>query len=1370
MAFQVLIDNGNGSEVIDYAHYIAPGSIVVDDKVNQPTQITMVLNNVDDAFVVPVREAYVRIYSTKYGRVLATGFISQIPAQSFNGLSPNTPSTGFKSFSYSITITSDDYLLSAKSFEFFPAQVGMGSGQLLAVMANKLAPGFFDCTMDAVTGDLIPYFQYDPTKTWGQYAKTFADNYRFRVGIRNKRMFFAPYGDEPLGIAYDENQPQRTFKTSGLNTSLMNTPLVNDAIVIGAEEPGNMHEDYFVGDGFTGNFGLRHLLFEGETTDLINEPWNESEINTQNWTVVDPTDSFFMAGTLNVVAGPGTDYGLSYIVYNSAIEMAGKLIIEHGEILPIDTTTALIGGVYSRLEAKLPTVNLIHNASNFQTESWVASGGVPPTLLPNGIVSYPHGPSDLQQSLGPVATFGTDFNLSFSAMSLSGAGGSLDVIVIDPSNQQILIEQVINVSGTLAFFSFSGAFPIGLGAEFPIPGSDLLVTFRNNILDVGKIVKFSGIQLEYSSFATPFVDTADEANWAMTDVFLPYANCVAGFDLRDGPTGVTPSVSGASGVGIQPVYNGTLVGSPVYTQVNHNYVVRTIFSCYNQSRYNTVYRTLAGTPFGGDNLVAYGDITWVIDDLDLTFPWANPQEIRFTIRNVLLPSFVVYAPVNNNNGNMTLSYTSAYLPPQGSTQLSSFYAFVNAQAMAPLSGWPWPPLPPQIDSLPVMDYEMGFGIYGPIASITNGTGGDTSELAFYSNNIPSLGARIHFQSWEAQAAVARVQNLTSITAQAGVVGDDGDRLSVFTQLSPLPRSSEECELAAVQAIADRVNPVYNGSYTVEHTFFNFVNNDYPRSGRILNINAPERDINYEDFIVNEVQITITELWEEQLMVVLTFAPSKYLDTLIQKFLPPPTGVLTATDTLNPPTPVQLENVGSAFAKDLDNCKLGNGPLDPEWSVTGFDSLGSGSLSFGTYWVVLTQINAGGETARSQEIVVVLAVGNSIEIGLLSLIQECTAVRAYVSSTGPGLEAFYIDLSPTNPTFISSFPTNPGTPPVPVTNIGFDSSFAYCAVNDVDVSVVEVRRTDSGWGTNNRDLINRYGVQKFVLPRLSFEQSWFLRGTAPGCSFQAVDSLGAGDFPLGTYKISMTLISLAGESAPSVEQEITLTVGNGFEIFPSNPLGLPTCRFYITANNGLLGNQTYYEDVPTAGTIFLTTLPTFLGNPPAMLVSRRSKVIRIYAPLIPNPPILDPTQPINPDPYSNPGHIQFWFAENGDVRNVYGLEIRGSDNTTILLQRAIASPYDLIWTLDNTVTKNRTVTIFAYFINSLGEYSTAGLEVTVTIPVPPAPILGLGGKLTTHIQLVLDQCKWPSGPYNNQVRQDIAQTEIQWSKDPEFGGE
>jgi len=1262
--FRILIDNQDGSPAVDYARYVAPSSIVVQDKLNQPSTIQMVLRNIDDAFVTPVREAYVRIYSTRFGRVLATGFVAQIPTQTFTGLNHNTPSTAWQSFDYAITVQSDDYLLNAKASEFFPAEVGLGDGQIMAVLANRLAPGFFDCTSDSVTGDLIPYFAYDPSKNWGQYAKQFADAARYRVGIRNKRMFFAPYGDQPLGIAYDESRPQKTFKTSGLNTALMNTQLANDCIVIGAEEPGNNHDDYFCGDGFTGNFGLRHLLFEGTSTDLINEPWTGSAIDSKLWAVVDPTDAFFMAGTLNVVGGPGqyvsgSDvWGSSYILSNSAIELGGKLVIEHGEVVPIDSTRALIGGLYEKTSSRMPTVNLLNFGDNFTEASWSVSGG---SVSGSNIVTFDHASSVVEQVVGPLATYAETFTISFSASSLSPPTPELQVSVVDIETGAEVINSVAVLHSDVSFFSFSGQFPFGLGSAVPIPGDHLRVRFSNRGSS-SITVDIQNTQLEYGGESTPYVDTQDEANWAMTDVFLPYEGCIAGFDLRDGPSGVIPSVSGAEGVAIQPVFNGALVAGvpvlamdvsqvqvfsgtnsqvevtlgancpfivgqwitfeelegytrlngrsyqltstdgptgphfwfylgysapaygptvdtgsvsalganfPLLTKINHNYTLRTIVSCYNQSRYDTVYRTLAGTPYGGNNTVALADITWVIDDLDLTYPWANPVEYRLTIKKVPVPSFVRYAPINNYDGNMTLSYTSAYFPPQGSAQVQSFYKFVNAASQAPLAGFPWPPSYDMVASLPLLDYEMGFGIYGAKASIQSAQqGADSSQLAFYSNNLPSLGSRIRFQSWEAQAAVARVQSIASITAQAAIVGDDGDRMTVFTDFNPPPRTSEECELAGAQAIADRVDPTYQGSYTLEHTFFDFLNYDYPRSGRLLNINAPERDIVYRDFIVNEVQFTITELFEEQMMVQLTFSPSKYLPTLLQQFLPTPVGVLTATDTLNPPTPIELAQIGLAFAPDLDNLRL-----EAPWDVSA---------------------------------------------------------------------------------------------------AGFDGSRIYVAINDPTINAIEVRRTNNGWGTNNRDLIGRFTTQNFTLPRLTFEQSWYMRAIKLGVPSYGIDSLGFGYLPHGNYYLVTTSVINGVEGPPFLELPIALTVGNAIDLgFLTS-----TTRAYLTA--GLPGSERFYTEF-SAGHAYITIFPTTPGTPPLPPMSRRAKVVRVYAPLIPQPPILDPTQPVNPDNYTVPDQIKFWFAFNGDIRNIYGIEIRGADDRTVLLRQPVVSPYDLIWT-------------------------------------------------------------------------------------------
>jgi len=222
--------------------------------------------------------------------------------------------------------------------------------------------------------------------------------------------------------------------------------------------------------------------------------------------------------------------------------------------------------------------------------------------------------------------------------------------------------------------------------------------------------------------------------------------------------------------------------------------------------------------------------------------------------------------------------------------------------------------------------------------------------------------------------------------------------------------------------------------------------------------------------------------------------------------------------------------------------------------------------------------------------------------------------------------------------------------------GFDGSNIYVDVGETPQALIEVRRTDTGWGTNNRDLIGRFSTRTFTLPRLTFEQVWYFR---------------------------------------------------------------------------------YYD---------------------GSSISRRSKVVRIYAPLVPQSPILDPTQPINPDNITDPLHIQYWFAFNGDIRNIYGIEIRASNNITVIERHAVTSPYDLIWTYDNSVSLLRTATIYVYFISSMGDYSAVPLAVTVTTPAPPRPVITIGQKLTTHVELLVQQL------FN---RNDIKYLQYTYGTDPTF---
>jgi hypothetical protein len=74
---------------------------------------------------------------------------------------------------------------------------------------------------------------------------------------------------------------------------------------------------------------------------------------------------------------------------------------------------------------------------------------------------------------------------------------------------------------------------------------------------------------------------------------------------------------------------------------------------------------------------------------------------------------------------------------------------------------------------------------------------------------------------------------------------------------------------------------------------------------------------------------------------------------------------------------------------------------------------------------------------------------------------------------------------------------------------------------------------------------------------------------------------------------------------------------------------------------------------------------------------------------------------------------------GDIRNIYGVEIRNTDNSTIWFQEIFNGTVDFIF--DNTTLKARSLFFNAYFFNLFGEYSPAGV-ITGSVPVPPAPVL------------------------------------------------
>lgn len=903
---KLLINNGDGKGAVDYTRYVIPSSINIEDSINTPTLVSFTLANADGLFKVPVRSAYVAFVSTLSplsltGTYVATGYVTNEIQRKFLGMGVRASSQGFQHYEYDVKVTSDEYLLNQKAVPFIAAYINRTMGQILTDLANVLAPGFFDTT-NVGAGDMVPYFQYDPTNKWSDVAKQFADQAQYRYKVIGKKIYFQPYGDAALGIVYNENQPQTKWNPANLDSGVLAVPLVNDCIVIGEVEPQQMWDDYFVGDGFTGNFPLKYKMFHGDSDLMLQDDWTEQTFNNSMWTVRDLFGQFILAGALNALAisGQNDPNWQTYIVSKNGVELGGHVTIQHGEVQFNDVSNGIIGGLYQNT----------------------------------------------------------------------------------------------------------------------------------------------------SSFAPP--------------------NCIAGFSITSNPSTVSLTASGANGIVMQPMLSGALVGSPVVSVQNHHYILETYITARQWSRYNQIYRTLAGTPFGDAYLPALAEITFAITDIDLAqaynvatlmnpfVPAYTPQITRTTLTGIPLPSFAAYAVMVSQRMNVTINYTMIWQPPNALLQVAGLTGARPTNVLA-LTGGQMPLYDPN-DNLSIPDttpignviaYPMGFGmdqsVYATIA-----LKGDTDQLEFYSNTIPGVGARIRLMAWEAGQSVARVQSPVSISSESIIVGDNGLRSAIVTDMQPKPRTSYECDLAAAATILDKINPQFDGTYTIESYFWD-PTAGFPVPGRFLNVTAPQRNISGQNLLVRQVTTTVLEMFQEVYEFAVSFGQDLYLEKLLRRFVDQPTNVTTPTDTAVAPDP---QNLPTAVNVGQFNTYLGN--------------LQDAKLSF----VNGTQIT--------------------------------------------------VDL---------------GAPPV---------------------TGVEVRRSDTGWGTGKatNNLVGIFTTQTFTLPRGGIDQVWYMR-QVNGTQISRFTRAMHVNYPMVPQPPSAvtSAVSVAGE-----DLEFTLTAALPTS-FDKNIYGLEINQYY-----------------------------------------------------------------------------------------------------------------------------------------------------------------------------------------------------------------
>ncbi len=931
---------------VDYTKYFDSSSLQVQEQSNIPTIATFNLKPVDARFVMPSRLSYVSLYSTLAQRSLYSGFINTTPVRSYTAMSSAAPAeAGGQLFTYGVSCTSDEYLLNMKAVPFIPDFYNRFQGDILTTIANILCPGYYN-TSTIAPGDLVPYFRYDPTQSWCDIAKKFGDGSRYRYKARDKQLWYQPIGDQPLGIVYAEDwRAQGTFDPAALKTIPFAVPTVNDLTIIGDTEAGNNREDYFLGDGFTGNYPLLHQVFRGASTRLLTESWNEQQLNTQQWFDLDPGDNFsFNAGALNVVDSLPDPFqsGESYLSMNNGLEIAGGIDIQVGEVIFSDYCDGILGGLYAD--------------DNFTDDQFVC-----------------------------------------------------------------------------------------------------------------------------------------------------------GFSITS-PSGVVTSASGAAGVVIQPSVSGQLLGAPVVTRVNHNYVLQVVIHAPVYKRFNLTYRTLDGEQFGGGSDRTSGGISFYVQDWDIsaaTGIFYNPEVTRWSVDNVDLPAFAAMALINNHKLNVSVTNTQISTMPLGGLSAFTGASGLNQPLGLGPDGIPTgvglilpllPPgsggyigaasdvsgaasgnilLPPQLlDLVPTVLVLGNPSDYESVAQVVQGQSADT--LAFYGGQnpkIPAAGTPIRFQSWQSQAAVARLQVSGDIADQADLVGDDGLRSAIVSNLQPLPRTSDDCANAALAFLQDRQGTFYNGSYSATNVagcnFFRGTTSDvqyWPCVGRFLNVDAPRRGISKQKFLVTQLTVKILDMQSEYLQWDMQFGADLVLEKVLHNFVDlAPVSVLTPVDKAVPPIPFLTSQVTNAYLPDLNLTRI-------DLTTVASDSLNVQVLDA---WGGLIEVRTLDTNWGRSQIGIVSPGALSDAAGGATPLTVYDWNAAYQTLTG---------LLGAPPEVL--FPGNPVTTTYTVTVY-----LAALAANGLNTGTYQ-----------DRTLVGVFQGPVFQLPRNQVDQTWYMRPvTQPNNAFGVITS-------------------------------------------------------------------------------------------------------------------------------------------------------------------------------------------------------------------------------------------------------------------------
>ena len=272
------------------------------------------------------------------------------------------------------------------------------------------------------------------------------------------------------------------------------------------------------------------------------------------------------------------------------------------------------------------------------------------------------------------------------------------------------------------------------------------------------------------------------------------AACFAGFRVRQQVSG------GASSTVIVPVVNGAEVGTVFAPQAGHRYTLRVRLHCVEMQRQmQSFYVMVDGT------VQSFGNAGVVAAPVDVVLELVDEGLSSNTPATVLYDSYAAGATVTQG------AALCSFVPLCATTMVASVG---SVRVTRPGSLW--------VTSVPASGTQMtrlaGVAGQGADCEASYGTSaGANGKVTFFAGRVPAVNERVTMSYRVRGRAVARLQDATSVAAEAAG-GGSGSCRWLGKVVQPKARSSADCEAAAqaVLAVATSRSAAIAGTYATEN--------------------------------------------------------------------------------------------------------------------------------------------------------------------------------------------------------------------------------------------------------------------------------------------------------------------------------------------------------------------------------------------------------------------------------------------------------------------------------------------------------------------------------------------------------------------------